>query len=81
MTRVHRRGNLLRRIEELESRSMDASGLAPHSLAWLEFWQRELDKFATGQEYTRLPLEAARAIIQASPDEGDEGDSQSPRAA
>jgi hypothetical protein len=37
-----------------------------------------LEKFEPGKEYIRLPLDAARAIMQASPDKGDEGDSQSP---
>ncbi len=67
MKRKLGRGNLLQRIEELESRSVDGSGLTPHSPAWLEFWQRQLHRFETGQAYTRLPLEAARAIMQDSP--------------
>jgi hypothetical protein len=63
------RANILRRIEELETRWTDGSGLAPHSPQWLAFWQQELDKSVAGHEYMRLPLEAARAIMQATPDE------------
>ena len=33
------RANLLRRIEELESRSVDGSGLVPHSPEWLAFFE------------------------------------------
>ena len=67
MKRKLGRANLLRRIEELESRSVNGSGLAPHSPAWLEFWQRQLHRFENGQADTRLPLEAARTIMQDSP--------------
>ena len=73
MKRKSGRPSILRRIEELETRLTDGSGLVPHSPEWLEFWQRELDKFAAGQKYVRLTLEAARAICQATPDE-DAGD-------
>ena len=75
MKRKSGRAKILRRIEELETRWTDGSGLVPHSPEWLEFWQRELDKSAAGQKYVRLTAEAARAILQAIPDEdaGDEG--------
>ena len=69
MRRKSGRASLLRRIEELETRLTDGSGLVPHSPEWLEFWQRELEKSAAGQKYVRLTLEAARAICQATPDE------------
>ena len=73
MTRRPGRSNLLRRIEELEARSVDGSGLAPHSPAWLAFWQHQFQLYETGQPHALLPLEAVRAIIWATPDEGDEG--------
>ena len=65
------KANLLRRIEELESRSVDGSGLPPHSPQWLEFWQQQFDLFETGQKHVRLTLEAVRAIMQATPDDVD----------
>ena len=66
------RANLLRRIEALESRSVDGSGLAPHSPAWLEFWQRQYHNFETGQEHAPLTLEAVRAVMQAIPGDAEE---------
>ena len=60
------RANLLRRIEELESRSLDESGLVPHSPAWLTFWQRQVGLYEIGQEHGPLTLEGVRAIMQAT---------------
>ncbi|MGO9232074.1 MAG: hypothetical protein ACLQKA_23000 [Bryobacteraceae bacterium] len=67
MQRKLGRSNLLRRIEELETRWVDGSGLAPHSPAWLEFWQRQVHLYDTGQPHVQLTLDAVRAIMQASP--------------
>jgi hypothetical protein len=65
------RANVLRRIEQLEARSMDGSGLAPHSPEWLEFWQQQMRLYETGQEHVQLTLEGIRAVMQATPDEGE----------
>ena len=73
--------SLLRRIEELESRSVDGSGLTPYSPAWLEFWQRQVHLYGTGQPHVQLTLEAVRAVMQTIPDEGNGGDSDTTRAA
>ncbi len=81
MRRKLGRANLLRRIEELESRSVDGSGLTPHSPPWLEFWQRQVDLYGTGQPHNQLTLEAVRAVMQAIPDGDDGGDSETTRAA
>jgi len=62
------RANILRRIEELEARSMDGSGLAPHSPEWLAFWQQQFCLYETGQEHVPLTLEGIRAVMQATPD-------------
>ena len=72
MTRKSGRGNILRRIEELESRSVDGSGLVPHSPQWLAFWQQQFHLYETAQPHAQLTLEAVRAIMQATPD--DDGD-------
>ena len=67
------RGNILRRIEELETRSVDGSGLALHSPAWLAFWQEQFHLYETGREHVPLTLEGMRAVMQAIPDyQGDE---------
>jgi hypothetical protein len=63
--------NILRRIEELEARTIDGSGLVPHSPAWLAFWQRQFQLYEAGQEHAPLTLEGIRAVMQATPDEGE----------
>jgi hypothetical protein len=66
------RANLLRRIEALESRSVDGSRLAPHSPQWLAFWQEQFHLYDTGQPHAQLTLEAVRAVMQAIPDDAEE---------
>ena len=68
------RASILRRLEALESRTIDGSRLAPHSPAWLAFWQRQFQLYETGQEHVRLTLEAVRAIMQATPDSHEVGE-------
>jgi len=67
------RANILRRIEELETRLTDGSGLVPDSPQWLAFWQEQFHLFETGQPHVQLTLEGVRAVMQATPDE-DAGD-------
>jgi len=62
------RANVLQRIKELESRSVDGSGLIPHSQAWLEFWRQQFHLYGAGQEHVPLTLEGVRAFMQATPD-------------
>ena len=71
MRRKSGSANILRRIEQLEARSMDGSGLAPHSLEWLAFWQQQVRRYEVGDEHVRLTLEGLRAVMQATPDDGD----------
>ena len=71
MTRKSGRANILRRIEELEARTVDGSGLVPHSLAWLAFWQRQVDLYCSGQQHVPLTLEGVRAYMEATPDNED----------
>jgi hypothetical protein len=81
MKRNSGRLNLLRRIQDLESRSVDGSGLAPRSPAWLEFWQRQVHLYEAGQPHVQLTIEAIRAVMQAIPDEGNGSDPATIRAA
>jgi hypothetical protein len=67
MKRKSGRGNILRRIEELEARSIDGSGLVPHSPAWLAFWQRQVQLYEAGQEHVPLTIGGVRAVMQATP--------------
>ena len=71
MRQKPRRANVLRRIEELESRSVDDSGLIPQSPEWLAFWQQQVHLYENGEEHVPLTLEGVRAVLQATPDNGD----------
>ena len=63
------RANILRRLEALESRTVDGSGLVPQSPEWLAFWQQQVRLYETGQEHVPLTLEGVRAYMQAIPDD------------
>jgi hypothetical protein len=69
MRQKPRRANVLRRIEELESRSVDDSGLIPQSPEWLAFWQQQVHLYKNGEEHAPLTLEGVRAVMQAIPDD------------
>jgi hypothetical protein len=45
----------------------DASGLVPHSQAWLEYWDREVYKHMTDAGFSKgviLTIEAYRAVMK-----------------
>jgi len=69
MRRRAGKASILRRIEELESRSIDGSGLVPDSPEWLAFWQRQFQLYENGEEHVPLTLEGVRAVMQAIPDD------------
>jgi len=66
---------LNRRLKKLESQLTDMSGLIPHTRTWLEYCTRWFEcsirnpNFRWGE---KMPLEAARAIMQAG-SSGEEG--------
>ena len=70
MNRRVGKGNVLQRIEALEARSTDDSGLAPQSPEWLAFWQQQIQLYENGEEHVPLTLEGVRAVMQATPDNG-----------
>ena len=74
MKRKSGRPSILRRIEELETRLTDGSGLVPHSPQWLAFWMRQYYLMETGQKHVQLTLDAVRAIMNAIPDDYYEDD-------
>ena len=73
MMRKSGRVSVLRRLEALESRTVDGSGLVPQSPEWLAFWQEQFHLYETGQEHVPLTLEGVHAVMQATPDDGDAG--------
>ena len=42
--------NVLRRLQKLEGRLTDATGLVPHSDAWFAFWEDKLDRSMNGED-------------------------------
>jgi len=69
MNRRVGKGNILQRIEALEARSTDDSGLVPDSPEWLAFWQQQFHLYVNGEEHVPLTLEGIRAVMQAIPDD------------
>jgi hypothetical protein len=76
MKRKSGRSSILRRIEELESRTTDGSGVVPDTPQWLAFWQEQVRLYETGQPHVQLTLEGVRAVMQATPDEPEDGDAE-----
>ena len=46
--------NYRRRIQKLESRFTDATGLVPHSKEWFEHWNRKIDQVIAGEKNVDL---------------------------
>jgi hypothetical protein len=63
MNRKSGRSNLLRRIEELEARVTDHSGLAPKSQEWLEYRDRQVYHYMRHEPHDPLTLEGAHAMM------------------
>jgi hypothetical protein len=57
------RSNLLRRIEELEARVTDHSGLVPKSQEWLEYWDRQVCHYMRHEPHDQLTLEGVQAMM------------------
>jgi hypothetical protein len=65
--------NLRRRLQKLEARLTDSSGLIPNSQAWLDYWLREVDMIVDGEDRRgrpRIPIAVVDAIIAAGEDAG-----------
>jgi hypothetical protein len=62
------KGSIQQRLEALESRTVDGSGLVLHSPEWLAVWQRQVSLYEMGDEHAPLTLEGVRAVMQATPD-------------
>ena len=57
--------NLRRRLQKLEARLGDGTGLRPHSSEWLEHWTLRLNKILSGEETGAprcIPLEVWDAL-------------------
>ena len=59
--------NLQRRLKNLEALLVtDPSGFVPHSQKWLEYWESQVELYATDQlpKGFLFPLEALQAVIR-----------------
>ena len=56
--------NLERRIRRLEARGNDPSGLAPHSSEWVEYWDRQVERYVRDESDVLLTLEGVRSWMQ-----------------
>lgn len=56
---------LKRRLEALEARFMDGTGLVPYSEEWLAYWTEQLLNAYNdpGEPGPRIPIEAFRAVM------------------
>jgi hypothetical protein len=59
--------NLLGRLQKLEARLTDATGLVPHSEAWFAYYEDQCERFAAGEDVPYIPL----AVIDRIVEEGD----------
>jgi hypothetical protein len=59
--------NLLGRLQKLEARLTDATGLVPHSEAWFSYYEDQCERFAAGEDVPFIPL----AVIDRIVEEGD----------
>jgi hypothetical protein len=63
------------RLKKLESLLTDVSGLVPHTKKWLDYWTRWFEcsiRDSNSRRGEKMPLDAARAIMQAG-SSGEEG--------
>jgi hypothetical protein len=66
--------NLHRRLKKLELLLTDVRGLVPHTEKWLDYWRCWLDRYVNDSDFRpneKMPLAAARALIQSSPNSDD----------
>lgn len=56
--------NLERRIRKLEARGNDPSGLVPNSSRWIEYWDRQVERYVRGESEVILTLEGVRSWMQ-----------------
>src|SRR6185369_1049070 len=60
--------NFERRLRKLEANLTDGSGLVPHSLEWLQYWDRKIYAFMKDPEHRwpkqLFPLDAFEAALQ-----------------
>lgn len=56
--------NLVRRLQKLEGRLTDATGLVPHSEAWFAYYENECGRFGAGEDVPCIPLAVIDRIVE-----------------
>jgi hypothetical protein len=56
--------NLLGRLQKLEARLTDVTGLVPHSEAWFAYYEDQCDRFGAGEEVPYIPLAVIDRIME-----------------
>jgi hypothetical protein len=56
--------NLLRRLQKLEGRLTDATGLVPHSEAWFAYYQDQFGRLVDGEDIPYIPLAVIDRIVE-----------------
>ena len=64
---------VLRRLQRLEVRVSDGSGLPPNSKGWCDYWLQKYDEFLAGDRTIMFPLEAIRMIMRSIDSSADMG--------
>ncbi len=57
--------NLRRRLEKLQARLTDSTGLVPHSKEWSEYWEERIDRLISGADPGEpgcIPIEVLDAV-------------------
>ena len=63
--------SLGRWLNKLEGMLTDTHGLIPYSEKWLAYWRNWMDRYLTEPDFRtneKMPLEAARLLLQSWPD-------------
>ena len=58
---------IARRLQVLETRLTDSTGLAPHSEPWFAYWEEIIDRYIAGgqpEHRGRIPLEVVDRMIE-----------------
>lgn len=56
--------NLVRRVQKLEGRLTDVTGLVPHSEAWFAYYEDQCDRFGDGEDVPYIPLVVIDRIVE-----------------
>ena len=56
--------DLVRRLQKLEGRLTNATGLVPHSEAWFAYYEDQFARWEVGEDFPCIPLAVIDRIIE-----------------